>query len=154
MFDHVGKTVTYDYAHAGVHLDRQGALPEYPLGFGLSYTRFEYANLTLDAETLTWDQELAVSVEVTNVGERAGDEVVQLYVKQPASPIPQRMCGFGRVSLEKGETKRLKMRVSGRDLARYDSASGDLTLRAERCTMAVGRHARDLPLSAELTLIA
>ncbi len=151
-FDHVGKSVVYDYAHAGYHLDRQATLPEFPFGFGLSYTRFEYSNFVVDRASLGSAQELVASVEVTNVGARAGAEIVQLYVSQPSARIVQRLCGFGRVSLQRGETKRLLMRLRGHELATFDSEANDFRLRAETCTLSVGHNARDRPLSARVDL--
>ena len=133
----------------GVGVAGFGTLPEFPFGFGLSYTRFEYSNLQLNESELSIEQELEVTVDVTNVGVRAGDEVVQLYASRPSAHAPRRLCGFGRLSLAAGQTLRLVMRVSGRDLANYDVAAKDFRLRAESCTLIVGRHAHDCALIAD-----
>lgn len=87
------------------------ALPLYPFGYGLSYTEFEYGELQL-ADGM-------VSVEVTNVGQRAGDEVVQLYAKRmrPAlSADAERLVAFQRVHLTPGEAKRVDFAVSAEDV--------------------------------------
>ena len=81
--------------------------PLYPFGFGLSYTRFAYSNLTIPAEAKTGGQ-VHVSVNVTNTGDRDGDEVVQLYLtdEKASTPRPIRQLeGFKRISLKKGESQ-------------------------------------------------
>lgn len=151
-FDAVSKSVRYDYAHGAWHLDRHEALPEFPFGFGLSYTRFEYSDLTLEKRALDDDVELTVCVRVKNVGGRAGDEVAQLYAGSETARVPRRLCGFGRLSLGPSEQKCLRMRVRGRDLAGYDVVTGDFSLPASRGTLWVGGNSRDLPLFTEYQL--
>ncbi len=148
-FDPVSKAVRYDYAHGAWHLESQGTLPEFPFGFGLSYTRFEYSDLTVEQRPLEGDVELTVCVCVKNIGPRAGDEVVQLYVRTEAGRVPRRLCGFGRLSLSPGEQKCLRMRVRGRDLAGYDVATGEFSLHTRRGTLFVGSNSRELPLFTE-----
>jgi beta-glucosidase len=82
--------------------------PLYPFGHGLSYTRFEYANLKVSAKKLKAGQPVRVSVDVRNAGARAGDEVVQLYVTDAAAsvPVPVRsLAGVARLHLEPGERR-------------------------------------------------
>lgn len=82
----------------------------YPFGYGLSYTRFVYSNLRANVEQFTADDPFQVEVDVTNVGERAGDEVVQVYVRALDAAIPapvHSLQGFQRVSLLPGETRRV-----------------------------------------------
>jgi beta-glucosidase len=86
------------------------ALPLYPFGFGLSYTSFDYSDFTLD------DDEGAIhaSVLVTNTGARAGDEVVQFYLKRHEAPIPVpnfQLCGFRRIELAPGQAERVAMTI-------------------------------------------
>lgn len=81
--------------------------PLYPFGFGLSYTRFSYRDLTLTSNKVLPGQKVVAGVEVVNVGEVAGDEVVQLYVSdvEASVPVPVRqLCGFRRVHLPAGES--------------------------------------------------
>lgn len=80
--------------------------PLYPFGFGLSYTKFKYDNLKLNAKTVKAGEGLRVSVDVQNVGDRAGEEVVQLYVTDMAASVPvpiRSLAGIKRVSLRPGE---------------------------------------------------
>ncbi|WRQ86721.1 glycoside hydrolase family 3 N-terminal domain-containing protein [Actomonas aquatica] len=100
-----------------------GAL--YPFGHGLSYTTFDYGPLELSASTLDLsdDLELSVSLEVTNSGERAGDEVVQLYLRDEVSTVTtydQMLRGFARITLAPGETRRVTFTLSWRDLSLLD----------------------------------
>src|SRR5437762_7995287 len=76
--------------------------PLYPFGFGLSYTKFKYDNLKISAGQISAGDELKITADVTNVGDRPGDEVVQLYVTDVAASVPvpiRSLAGFKRVHL-------------------------------------------------------
>ena len=97
--------------------------PLYPFGHGLSYTKFEYDHLKLSATKIKAGEELTVSAEVRNTGERAGDEVVQLYLTDVASsfPVPIRsLAGFSRVRLNPGEQRRVSFTLTARQLSVID----------------------------------
>ena len=99
--------------------------PLYPFGYGLSYTTFAFSNLKPAAPQVKVGQKVAVSVDVTNSGSVAGDEVVQLYVHQRAGSDsrPRReLKGFRRVSLAPGETQTVTFTL-GPDELRYWSTS-------------------------------
>jgi beta-glucosidase len=99
--------------------------PLYPFGYGLSYTTFAYANVAVSAPKVAPGQAASVSVEVTNGGAVAGDEVVQLYAHQRtgSDSRPRReLKGFERVTLAPGETKKVSFRL-GPDELRYWSTS-------------------------------
>jgi beta-glucosidase len=84
--------------------------PLYPFGFGLSYTKFSYSNLKFSATQISAGQHLTTTAEVTNVGDRAGDEVVQLYIADVAASVPvpiRALAGFQRVHLNPGEKQRV-----------------------------------------------
>lgn len=96
--------------------------PLFPFGYGLSYTKFEYRNLSLPDE-IKAGETAKVSVEVHNTGKWAGDEVVQLYVKDLTAsvPVPLRaLQGFKRIHLKPGETQVVKFVLQPRQLARID----------------------------------
>jgi beta-glucosidase len=99
--------------------------PLYPFGHGLAYTSFAYDGLALDRESIPVGEALTVSVTVTNTGERAGDEVVQLYIHQRygrvARPVRE-LKGFQRISLEPGESRVVEFTL-GPDELRYWSAA-------------------------------
>ncbi|MBA7645975.1 hypothetical protein ES703_53736 [subsurface metagenome] len=99
-----------------------GDKPLYPFGHGLSYTRFEYDNLQFP-ETVRADQNVAVVVDVGNVGEMAGEEVVQLYLTdlEASAPVPIRsLQGFQRVFLKPGQKKKVRFTLVPRQLSLID----------------------------------
>jgi beta-glucosidase len=98
--------------------------PLYPFGYGLSYTRFKYDKLKLGSKRVKPTENVQVSVEVQNVGERAGDEVVQLYLTDVAAsaPVPIRsLRGVQRISLKPGERRRVSFTLAPRDLSLIDN---------------------------------
>ena len=99
----------------------------YPFGYGLSYTSFSYNNLILDREEVAEGESVVVSVEVTNTGQRDGEEVVQLYVRDPESTVnrPLReLKGFKRVPVKAGQTLAVSLILDSRELATYDVQKG------------------------------
>ncbi len=89
--------------------------PLFPFGHGLSYTTFAFANLRLSAERLAAGDSLTVSVDVTNTGRRAGDEVAQLYVRdevRSVTPPVRELKGFERITLGPGETRTVSFSLS------------------------------------------
>jgi beta-glucosidase len=98
--------------------------PLYPFGYGLSYTTFSYGEIELNKTNLIGDETLLASVGVTNTGERAGEETVQLYLSQPAASVTRSvedLRGFQKVRLQAGETKEVKFRITPEDLKFYNS---------------------------------
>jgi beta-glucosidase len=97
--------------------------PLYPFGYGLSYTRFRYDKLKLGSKRYTTSQNVQLSVDVRNVGEREGDEVVQLYLTDVAasSPVPVRaLKGLRRIHLKPRERMRVSFTLTPRDLTLVD----------------------------------
>ena len=97
--------------------------PLFPFGHGLSYTRFEYAGLSLSATEMAATGTLDIRCDVTNAGQRAGEEVVQLYVQDMAGSVTRpvkELRGFKRVALAPGETRRLTFQLDLSQLAFYD----------------------------------
>jgi beta-glucosidase len=97
--------------------------PQWPFGHGLSYTTFTYADLRLSADSIRAADSLVVTVSLRNSGARAGDEVVQLYLRDEAASVtrPLRsLKGFGRVSLEPGEAREVRFTLRPEDLSLYD----------------------------------
>ncbi|MCX2783043.1 glycoside hydrolase family 3 C-terminal domain-containing protein [Microbulbifer thermotolerans] len=99
--------------------------PLFPFGFGLSYTDFEIGAPQLSAPTIAAGGEVRVSVEVRNIGERAGDEVVQLYIRDKVSSVTRpvkELRGFRRLSLQPGETQVVEFTLDSEDLSLWNSA--------------------------------
>jgi beta-glucosidase len=125
-FDNKALSVEYGYYHGYTLAEKKGWEPRYAFGHGLAYTTYAYANLALDATDVKEDGAVTASVDVTNTGSRAGEEIVQLYVGFPGSKVdrPVKLLrGFERVALGPGETKRVSLPVKARDLAYYDTGS-------------------------------
>jgi beta-glucosidase len=106
-----------DYSMKGKTYRFFAGQPLFPFGYGLSYTTFAYRNLSLPKQAAAGDP-VTVSVEVANTGSRAGEEVVQLYVKTPSKGAPlHSLEGFQRVSLAPKERKQVQFTLSPRQLS-------------------------------------
>jgi beta-glucosidase len=93
--------------------------PLYPFGYGLSYTKFKYNNLQIPTN-INAEKDFEISVDVTNMGDRDGDEVVELYLKDEKASTPRPICqleGFERINLKKGETKTVHFKITPRQLS-------------------------------------
>ncbi len=97
--------------------------PLYPFGHGLSYTRFEFGAPSLSSASMTVDGEVTVCVDVANVGERTGDEVVQLYVRDRVASVAQpvkALKGFERITLAPGERRTVRLVLRAASLALWN----------------------------------
>ncbi len=130
--------------------DREGHEPLFPFGHGLSYTSFSFGDLEVERE----GDGLEASVEVTNRGDRAGAEVVQVYVGGEGWEAPRRLGGFAKVALAPGETKRVEIPIDPRLLATWNTASPGWTRAAGSYTVTVGHSSRDLGESVAIELPA
>ncbi|MEE7548659.1 glycoside hydrolase family 3 protein, partial [Xanthomonas sp. Kuri4-1] len=116
-----------------------GGTPLFPFGYGLSYTRFDYTAPQLSTPRLRAGEPLQVRTRVGNRGDRAGDEVVQVYLEYPSRPqSPLRsLVGFQRVTLQPGETRELSFTLDARQLSDVDRA-GQRAVRAGDYRLFVG----------------
>lgn len=156
-FDKKAASVEYDYYHGYRLFDKRGIRPAFPFGFGLSYTAYEYRELRLDAEEIPPDGELTVAAKITNAGNLAGEEVVQLYVGYPASRVDRpvrELKGFTRVHLAPDESKTVSFTLRGSDLAYYDAEKGLWEVEETEYAVYVGSSSRpeDLYLSASFRI--
>lgn len=127
-----------DYGMDGRTYRYSRATPLYPFGHGLSYTRFSYGEPVLSAGSVRAGQPVTLKVEVRNSGERAGDEVVQLYVSRPMPGAPVRsLWGFQRVSLKPGEARALTFTVDARAMSVVDE-DGNRVVEPGRVELWVG----------------
>ncbi len=144
-----------DYAMAGRTYRYMAEAPLYPFGHGLSYTRFTYTDLRIEPEQIGADGQAVISLDVTNVGERAGEEVVQLYVRYPASAVvrPLRdLKGFARVRLAAGERGRVDFPLSAAQLAYW--AGAEWAVEPGAVEVLVGSSSEAIRLSGQLALRA
>jgi beta-glucosidase len=135
------------------HYDRQGITPMFPFGFGLSYTSFELGDLAVDDSKFETDGAVTVYVTVTNVGARAGSEVVQLYVGDEASSVPRpakELKAFAKVHLGAGETSRVRLDLKARDFAFYSVEAKHWLVEPGAFTLMVGTSAADIALTGQV----
>jgi beta-glucosidase len=121
--------------------------PLYPFGYGLSYTTFDYRNLSVSPRSLDQNGAVTISVDVANTGPRAGDEVVQLYTHQRTSrdklPLKQ-LRGFQRVHLEPGETTTVDFSLHAGDLMHWDVTRNRWALESSDHDVMVGASSADI----------
>lgn len=126
--------------------------PLFPFGFGLSYTCFRLDNLRIDRSTCRAGEEVRLSVDLANIGSRAGSEVVQLYVSDPVASITQpvkSLKGFKRVSLAAGEQRTLTFTLAANQLGFYNQ-NMQYVVEPGVIELMVGTSSADLPLAATL----
>lgn len=122
---HVGQLPVYynhkPYVHESPYINGEYS-PLYPFGFGLSYTQYKYSNLKLNSKKVIAGEPVAVTIDVTNSGDRDGDEIVQLYIRDMVSTVTrpvQELKDFARIHLKKGETKTVTFLITGDKLQYY-----------------------------------
>jgi beta-glucosidase len=124
--------------------------PLFPFGYGLSYTTFKYSNLRTSSQELAKDGTVTVSVDVTNSGSRAGDAVVQMYVKHLGSKVArarEELEGFKRVTIEPNETKTVEIQLKASSLAWWDQKLPGFRVEAEQVRVMVGNSSSDIEAS-------
>ncbi len=126
----------------------------YEFGYGLSYTNFEYSNLTLSSDKFT--DAITATVDVTNTGSAEGKEVVQVYLSAPAQKIEkpsQVLVDFGKTaSLAPGATETLSFTIEAMDLCSFDEASSSWNAEAGTYKIMVGSSSKNILLSGEFSL--
>jgi beta-glucosidase len=151
-----------EYAMAGRTYRFFTGTPLYAFGHGLSYTTFRYSKLRtgkapFGAKTFGTTDTLSIQVDVTNSGRRAGDEVVQLYVRHPSSKVsrPIRdLRGFARVALKPGERRTVSLRVPVSSLAYWNESTHGWTLETESVALDVGASSDDIRLTTTVPIRA
>jgi beta-glucosidase len=129
--------------------------PLYPFGHGLSYTTFALSETTVRQEVVAWDELFTAEVTVTNTGDRSGDEVVQLYVRDPQASVTRpvlELKSFLRVALEPGESKRVTFEVPAAQLGFYDR-SVSFVVEAGQIDVFVGTSSAELVAAGSVTIV-
>jgi len=137
------------------YYEKKRVAPLFPFGFGLSYTSFGYGNLRLSADAIAPDERLTVSVDMTNTGKRAGQEIVQLYVRDVTARVarPEKeLKGFAKVALAPGETKTVALTIDRAALAFWDDAKHAWVAEAGAFEALVGSSSQDIQARAEFRL--
>jgi beta-glucosidase len=120
--------------------------PLFPFGYGLSYTKFEYSELKLP-ESVKIGDPVRISVLLKNTGNRAGKEIVQLYVHDKDSSLLrplQELKGFTKVNLEPGQSKVVEFILTQRDLSFYQPYLGEWTAEPGEFEILIGSSSRDI----------
>lgn len=131
------------------YYDKKEIEPLFPFGFGLSYTKFEYSDLKVDKKQAKDTDTITVSVKVKNVGNMAGKEVVQLYVRDVESSVirPEKeLKGFEKVELKPGEEKTVTFVLDKRSFAYYNIDIKDWYVESGDFEILIGRSSRDIVL--------
>jgi beta-glucosidase len=124
----------------------------YPFGHGLSYTKFTYGSFRVEAKA---DRSLTVSLNTSNIGDRDGDEVVQIYALPPASSRPRELhalCGFQRLRLAKGETKEVVISVPAAALRRWSGKEGGYVIHSGDWTIQAAASSADIRQSTTVRI--
>jgi beta-glucosidase len=152
--DDLPPMMDYDIRKGRTYMYFKGQ-PQYPFGFGLSYTTFEYSNLRVSAGSIGAAGEVAVSVDVRNTGSMAGDEVVQLYVKHLDSAVERpikELRGFERIALRPSETRTVKLPLKGADLTYWDAGKQSFVVEPGKVGIMVGGSSADVRLETAISV--
>ncbi|MBU1335348.1 MAG: glycoside hydrolase family 3 C-terminal domain-containing protein [Alphaproteobacteria bacterium] len=136
------------------HYDRLGLTPLFPFGFGLGYARFTLADLTIDDAEFEAEGSVMVGVTVTNVSERDGAAVLQLYVSDDVASDPRpakELKAFRKVQLKAGESRQVTMALDARAFAFFRAQSRHWLVEDGSFTLRVGLSSADLPLSGTVS---
>lgn len=146
---------TGDLGYGYRWFERQGITPLYFFGFGLSYTTFSYSNLQVTPTDATIGQSVTVTVDVTNTGLRAGEEVVQLYLSTVGGSIampPKQLKGFKRISLDPAATTTVTFALSADEFYYYNETKGSFDIQAGQYIARAGGSSKSLPVYGMFSL--
>ncbi len=127
----------------------------YPFGYGLSYTTFKYSNLKVTPLDPKTKQDITVTFDITNTGDRAGDEVAQLYFRDKVSSVityEYQLRGFERVSLKPGESKSVTFKLKPEDFELLDK-NMEWVVEPGEFEIFVGGSSKDLPLKTTINMV-
>jgi beta-glucosidase len=137
------------------HFDKENIEPLFPFGFGLSYTEFKLENVTLDKSTVNKDEEFSISLDITNIGDRDGAEVVQVYSADLECSVdrpPKELIGFKKVFLKSNEKKSIAIPLRVSDFAFFDIKTHDWKIESGQYELLIGTSSRNLPFKLIITV--
>jgi beta-glucosidase len=149
FFDEYADRTEYGPYHGYILFEREGHEAAFPFGHGLSYTTYEYDNLSIGTPKVGRDGRLEVTVDVANTGEVAGEEIVQLYVGFEGSKVerPVKLLrAFDKVALEPGETKTVRLGVDAKELAWFNPEADAWEIEPMTYGVLVGPSSREADL--------
>jgi beta-glucosidase len=137
------------------YYEKKRVEPLFPFGFGLSYTSFAYGNLRLSTNSITSNEGVTVSIDITNTGQRAGQEVVQVYVHDVAASVlrpVKELKSFAKVALDAGETKTVSLTLDRTAFAYWDDGQHAWVAEAGEFEILVGSSSQDIRARAMLQI--
>jgi beta-glucosidase len=137
------------------YYDKKKIEPNFHFGYGLSYTTFDYSDITANTTSAKDSDAITITVKVKNTGKVAGKEVVQLYVHEQESEVARpenELKHFEKVSLLPGEEKTVSFNLTSRDFAYYSSKSHDWAIKSGKFDIRVGSSSRNLPLQQTIDI--
>jgi len=136
--------------------DAKDIAPLFPFGYGLSYTQFKFGDIRVSQPATTSRGQVTVSASITNTGKRAGADVAQVYVDDPASTgePPEQLKGFDKVSLNPGQTKRVSFQLPVSSAFSYwDSTANNWAVADGSYKLMIGDSSASLPLTATVRVL-
>ncbi len=152
--DQLPDMMDYNIRHGRTYMYMKDK-PLYPFGYGLSYTTFKYSGMKVSSSKLKKDGEISVSVDVTNTGKLAGDEVVQLYIQFPGSVIERpikELRGFKRINILPGETKTVRIPLKAKDLAYWNTSQHRFVVEDGKINLQLGASSEDIKLEKTINV--
>lgn len=153
--DQLPPMMDYDIRHGRTYMYFRPK-PLYPFGYGLSYTTFEYSNLSTSSGQMKRNSQIDVSVDIRNSGSRTGDEVVQMYVAHVNSKVErpiQELKGFKRITLRPGEAATVRFPLKASALAYWNNTPGRFEVEPGRIDIRVGSSSADIKLQKLVNVI-
>jgi beta-glucosidase len=140
--------------YVSAYLDLKNS-PKFPFGFGLSYTNFQYSDLKLDKKKIRPNEKIEVSLNVTNTGKYAGEEVIQLYLRDKVASVVRpvkELKDFQKIKLNVGETKTIKFKIDKEKLSFYNQ-NLQWTAEAGEFDLMIGSSSADIRLKDIFELV-
>ena len=137
------------------HFDKKRVEPLFPFGHGLSYTSFEYSNITVNKNVFSDKETVKISVDIKNNGNVSGKEIVQLYVSDIDSTTirpDKELKGFAKIALNANETKTIHFELNRRDFAFYDELTKSWKVEAGQFGILIGASSKDIRQSATIEM--